>query len=100
MTNLGPVTLKLATMPSFTRVAETAVPTDLNDGNVYKVDVSWRAPSYVSATLHGPGGDYNVTSSDPGLAAPSGYLGFTASTGSVANSQNEIAGITVHGTCE
>jgi hypothetical protein len=101
-TSIDVVTLKLASMPSFTPVAETAVPTALNDGNPYTVDVSWRAPGFLSATLHGPGAaDYNVTSSDAGLAAPSpAYLGFTAATGAIADSQNEIAGITVKDTCE
>jgi hypothetical protein len=99
-TSLGPVTLKLTSMPSFTPVAEVAVPTDLNDGNVYTVDVSWRAPGFLSATLHGPGADYNVTSSDAGLAAPSAYLGFTAATGAISNSQNEIVAITVKDTCQ
>lgn len=66
-TNLGAVTLKLATMPGFTPVAETAVPA-LNDGNTYSVEVSWRAPSSLRATLYGPdGGVFNVTSSNPGL---------------------------------
>jgi Bacterial lectin len=100
-TNLGPVTLKLATMPGFTPVAELAVPTALNDGNTYAVDVSWRAPSYLSATLHGPdGGVFNVTSSNPGLTAPSAYFGFTGATGGVSDSHNEIAGFTVSDTCE
>jgi hypothetical protein len=99
-TSLGPVTLKLASMPSFTPVAETRVPVDLNNGNTYAVDVSWRAPGFLSATLHVSGTDYNVTSSDAGLAAPSAYLGFTAATGAIANSQNEIVAITVKDTCE
>jgi hypothetical protein len=100
-TNLGATTLKLATMPGFTPVAETLVPAALNDGNVYAVDVSWRAPSYVSATLHEPdGGLINVTSSNPGLTASSPYFGFTGATGGISDSHNEIAGITVTDTCE
>jgi hypothetical protein len=100
-TNLGPTTLKLATMPGFTPVAEVAVPSALNDGNVYAVDVSWRAPSNLSATLHGPdGGTINVTSSNPGLTASSAYFGFTGATGGISDSHNEIAGITVTNTCE
>jgi hypothetical protein len=100
-TNVGLVTLKLATMPGFTPVAETAVPTPLNDGNVYAVDVSWRAPSWLSATLFGPdGGVFKVSSSNPGLTATSAYFGFTGATGGVSDSHNEIAGITVAETCE
>jgi hypothetical protein len=102
-TSLGPVTLKLVTMPGFTPVAETLVPFALNDGNVYAVNVAWRAPSTLTATLHaGPdaGTPVTVTSSNPGLAAPAAYLGFTASTGSSSDSHNEIAGITVSLTCE
>jgi hypothetical protein len=102
-TDLGPITLKLATMPGFLPVAEMAVPTALNDGNVYSVGVSWHAPSTLSATLYGPdGGVVSVTSSDPGLTlgASGAYLGFTAATGGVSDSHNEIAGITVAETCQ
>ena len=99
-TNLGAVTLKLATMPGFTPVAETAVPA-LNDGNTYSVEVSWRAPSSLRATLYGPdGGVFSVTSSNPGLTASSATFGFTGATGGVSDSHNEIAGITVTDTCQ
>jgi hypothetical protein len=100
-TDLGPTTLKLATMPGFTPVAEAVVPAALNDGNTYTVDVSWRAPSSLRATLHAPGGGLvTVTSTSPGLTASSPYLGFTGATGGVSDSHNEITGITVTGTCE
>jgi hypothetical protein len=100
-TNLGPTTLKLATMPGFTPVAEVLVPGVLNDGNTYAIDVSWRAPSYLSATLHGAdGGVTNVTSNNPGLTASSAYFGFTGATGGLSDSHNEIAGITVNRTCQ
>jgi hypothetical protein len=100
-TNLGPTTLKLATMPGFTPVAEALVPAALNDGNVYAIDVSWRAPSSLRATLHEPdGGLIDVTSTNPGLTAASPYFGFTGATGGISDSHNEIAGITVTDTCE
>jgi hypothetical protein len=99
-TDLGPTTLKLLTMPAFRVVAEILVPAAMNDGNVYSVDVSWRPPSVLTATLHGPGGTpVTVSSSDPGLVAPSPYLGFTAATGGISDSHNEIAGLTVTSTC-
>jgi hypothetical protein len=97
------VTLKLVTMPAFTPVAEALVPFALNDGNIYSVDVSWRAPSTLTATLHaGPdaGTPITVTSSDPRLFASTPYFGFTAGTGGNSDSHNEIAGVTVNRTCE
>jgi hypothetical protein len=95
-TNLGPITLKLATMPGFTPIAEALVPAVLNDGNAHAVDVSWRAPSYLSATLHEPdGGLVNVGATNPAFTASPAYFGFTGSTGGVSDSHNEIAGITV-----
>jgi hypothetical protein len=100
-TDIGLVTLELVTMPGFTAVAETAVPTALNDGNVYSVDVSWRAPSSLTATLHGPSGSlYKVASSNAGLTASSATFGFTAATGGISDSHNEIAGITIVDTCD
>jgi hypothetical protein len=100
-TDLGPTTLKLATMPGFRPVAEALVPASLNDGNVYAVDVSWRAPSSLRARLHEPdGGVVDVTSTNPGLTATSPYFGFTGATGGISDSHNEIAGITVTETCE
>jgi hypothetical protein len=100
-TNLGPITLKLATMPGFTTIAEALVPAVLNDGNVHAVDVSWRAPNYLSATLHEPdGGVVNVGASNPGFSASPAYFGFTGSTGGISDSHNEIAGITVTDACE
>jgi hypothetical protein len=98
--DLGPTTLKLVTMPGFVPVAETVVPFALNDGNLYAVDVSWLAPSSLTATLHVPdGGLVRVSSSDPRLTAPSAYLGFTAATGGISNSHNEVGGVTVTETC-
>ena len=100
-TDLGPTTFKLLTMPGFKVVAAVAVPSPLNDGNLYPVDVSWRAPSSLSATLHAPGGALvTVSSSDPGLTASSAYFGFTGATGGVSDSHNEIAAMTVTFTCE
>jgi hypothetical protein len=100
-TDLGPTTLKIITMPGFDVVAETLVPGALNDGNVYAVDVSWRAPSSLTATLHAPGGTLvNVSSSAPGLSWASGYLGFTGATGAGTDSHNEISGLTITSTCE
>jgi hypothetical protein len=101
-TDLGPTTLKLVTMPGFTVVAEAAVPLALNDGNTYAVDVTWRAPSTLTATLHtGNGSSVQVTSSDPGLAttAPA-FFGFTGATGGGADSHNEIAGLTILDVCQ
>ncbi len=100
-TDLAPTTLKLVTMPAFTFVAETGLNAALNDGNTYAVDVSWRAPSSLTATLHGPGGVLTtVTSADPGLAAPAGTFGFTGATGADSDSHNEIAGITFTDVCD
>jgi hypothetical protein len=99
-TDLGPTTFKLLTMPQFKVVAEILVPSALNDGNVYAVDVSWRPPSTMTATLHGPGAPITLTSSDPGLSvASSAYIGFTGATGQIADSHNEVAGGTVTYTC-
>ena len=100
-TDLAATTLKLVAMPSFVIVAVTAVPVALNDGNVYAVDVSWRAPSTLTATLHGPGGaTYRVTSIDPRLSITTrAFLGFTGSTGGASDSHNEIAGLTIVQTC-
>ena len=100
-TDLGATTLKLVTMPGFKVVAETLVPAALNDGNLYAVDVSWRAPSSLSATLRAPdGGLVTVSSTDPGLTASSAYLGFTAATGGGSDSHNEVAGIAMTDTCQ
>jgi len=65
------------------------------------VDVSWRAPSTLSATLHAPGGALvKVSSTNPGLTTSSAYFGFTGATGGTSDSHNEIAGITLIDTCE
>jgi hypothetical protein len=99
-TDLGPTTLKLLTMPAFKVVAALAVPSALNDGNVYPVNVTWRPPSTLTATLHGPGAPVTVTSSDPGLAVTSAaYIGVTGATGGIADSHNQVAEIAVTNTC-
>jgi hypothetical protein len=102
-TDVAPVTLKLVKMPGFQIVAYAGVGASLNDGNVYGIDVSWSAPSSLTATFHeADGGVVTISSSDPGLSVGPGaaYLGFTAATGSASNTHNEIAGITVATTCE
>ncbi len=102
-TDLGPGTLKLITMPGFVVVGSTLVPSALNDGNPYAIDVSWRAPSTLTATLTGPAGAvFKVTSGDPGLAIqrPEAFIGFTGATGGISDSHNEVAGITVIDVCQ
>jgi hypothetical protein len=102
-TDVAPVTLKLLKMPAFDVVAYVGVGASLNDGNVYEIDVSWNAPSSLTATFRdADGGVATVTSSDPGLSVGSSaaYIGFTAATGSASNTHNEIAGVTVVTTCE
>ena len=100
-TDLGPATLKLFVLPAFTVIANIAVPETLNDGNVYAIDVSWRAPGTLSATLHAPGGLITVSGMNAGFAVPgSATIGFTASTGGSANSHNEIAGLTITDACD
>ena len=100
-TDLGPTTLKIVAMPEFRVVAGAALLVALNDGNVYAVDVSWRAPSTLTATLHGPGGvTTSVSSHDPALTttAPA-YVGFTGATGGASDSHNEIASAAFFLTC-
>ena len=100
-TDLGPATLKLVALPQFRVVAATAVPATLNDGNVYDVDVSWRAPGTLSAALHAPGGIVRVSAADPALGvAGVATLGFTGATGGSADSHNEIAGLTIADACQ
>jgi hypothetical protein len=100
-TDLAQTTLKLVTMPDFHSVAQTGLAAALNDGNTYSVDVSWRAPSSLTAKLHGPNGSVTmVTSGDPGLATTMpAYLGFTAATGAASDSRNQIAGVNVVDVC-
>jgi hypothetical protein len=101
-TDLAQTTLKLVTMPGFTPVAETGLAAALNDGKVYSVDVSWRAPSTLTATLHGPSGSTTVvTSSNAGLTTTTpAWLGFTGSTGGTSDSHNEVAGLTITDACQ
>lgn len=101
-TDLDQTTLKLVTMPGFHVVAAQKVPFAFNDGNTYAVDVSWRAPSTMTATVHTPGGGtVQVTSSDNGLATTgAAYLGFTGATGGGSDSHNEAVGVTVLSTCQ
>lgn len=103
MTDIAPNTLKLVAMPAFAIVAETAVPPALNDGNSYTIDVAWRAPSTLTATLHGPNGqDFTATSNDPRLAAPpmAAWIGFTGATGGISDSHNEISSLTFIDVCK
>jgi hypothetical protein len=101
-TDLAQTTLKLFTMPGFMPVAETGLSAALNDGKTYAVDVSWRAPSTLTATLHGPNGSTTiVTSSDPGLTTTTpAWLGFTGATGGTSDSHNEVTGITITDACQ
>jgi hypothetical protein len=97
----GGINLEILSMPKFQALASQTSQASLNDGNDYAVDVSWRAPSTLTATLHGPNGPITVTSSDPSLAAPGpAWFGVTASTGPASNSHNELAGIAVTDACE
>lgn len=93
--------ISLVTMPDFTTVASNANGDRLNDGNVHSVDVSWRAPSTITATLHSTSGDLTVTSSAPGLTvAGAAWFGFTGATGGGSNSHNEVASLVVNGVCQ
>jgi hypothetical protein len=95
-------TLELIAMPGYAVVASKDVPgAALNDGNDYAVDVSFRAPSTVTATIHAPSGAVTLTSSDPRLTtnAPA-WLGFTGATGGGSDSHNEIVSINVSGACD
>ncbi len=93
--------IRIVSMPTFTIVASKANADMLNDGNVHSVDVSWRAPSSITATLHSTSGDLTVTSSDPALTvAGAAWFGFTGATGGGSNSHNEIAGLVVDGLCQ
>jgi len=99
-----PTKLEIVTMPDFRVISAEDAGAALNDGNVYAVDVSWRragASGVLNATLHMPdGGTVSVQATDPKLGLTgSTFLGFTAATGGVTDSHNEIAGITVTNTC-
>jgi hypothetical protein len=95
------IELMLIAMPDFTAIATQVAAGALNDGKLYAIDVSWRAPSTITATLHGPNGPLTVTSSDPSFASPgAAWFGVSASTGPSSNSHNELAGMTVTSACE
>jgi hypothetical protein len=93
--------IRLVTMPSYTIVDSKANGDMLNDGNVHSVDVSWRAPSTLTATLHSTSGDLTVTSTNAGLTTTGpAWFGFTGSTGAGADSHNEIASLVVKDVCQ
>jgi hypothetical protein len=93
--------IRLVTMPDYTIVAHDANGDTLNDGMVHAVDVSWHAPSTLTATLHSTSGNLTVTSNDAGLTTTGpAWLGFTGATGGGSDSHNEIASITVTGLCQ
>jgi hypothetical protein len=97
----GGIKLELLSMPGFKTVASQTAQGALNDGTQYAVDVSWRAPSSLTATLHGPTAPVTVSSSDPSLASPGpAWFGATASTGPSSDSLNELAAITVTRACQ
>jgi hypothetical protein len=97
----GGLDLELVTMPDFTVVASKTTTDALNDGNLYAVDVSWQAPSTLTATVHAPSGLVTVTSSDAGLATTGpAWVGVTASTGVSSDTHNELAGISVRSVCQ
>jgi hypothetical protein len=93
-------TLKLATMPNLKIIAHTGLNQKLDDGNLHSVDVSFRAPSSLSATLHAPGKDVTLAKLDNGFAqtAPA-WVGFTGSTGGSASAHNEIASANMKSAC-
>jgi hypothetical protein len=93
--------IRLVTMPSYTIVDSKNNADMLNDGNVHAVDVSWRAPSTLTATLHSTSGDLTVTSTNAGLTTtgPS-WFGFTGATGGSSDSHNEIATLVVNDLCQ
>jgi hypothetical protein len=93
--------IRLVTMPDYTTVATKDNADTLNDGNVHSVDVSWYAPSTLTATLHSTSGDLTVTSTNAGLTTTGpAWFGFTGATGGGSDSHNEIASITVNGLCQ
>jgi hypothetical protein len=97
----GGLDLELVTMPNFTVVASKTTSDALNDGGLYDVDVTWQAPSTLTATVHAPSGLVTVTSSDAGLATTGpAWVGVTASTGVASDTHNELAGISVGSVCQ
>jgi hypothetical protein len=93
--------IRLVTMPSYTVVDSKANTDTLNDGNVHSVDVSWRAPSTLTATLHSTSGDLTVTSTNAGLTTTGpAWFGFTGATGGGSDSHNEIATLVVNDVCQ
>ncbi len=101
-TDLGPTTLKLVAMPGFVIVTGVAIPFAINDGNIHAIDVSWRAPSTLTATFRGgDAGTFRATSTNDARLTVGGraYFGFTGATGGSSDSHNEIAGITIVQIC-
>jgi hypothetical protein len=93
--------IRLVTMPDYTIVDSKANGDTLNDGNVHAVDVSWHAPSALTATLHSTSGDLTVTSTHAGLTTTGpAWFGFTGATGGGSNSHNEIAALSISGLCQ
>jgi hypothetical protein len=93
--------IRLVTMPGYTIVDSKANGDQLNDGNIHSVDVSWRAPSTLTATLHSTSGDLTVSSANAGLTTTGpAWFGFTGSTGAGADSHNEIASLVVKDVCQ
>jgi len=93
--------IRLVTMPSYTVVDAKANADQLNDGNVHSVDVSWRAPSTLTATLHSTSGDLTVTLTNAGFTTTGpAWFGFTGSTGTAADSHNEVASLVVKDVCQ
>lgn len=93
--------IRLVAMPGYAILDSKANADQLNDGNVHSVDVSWRAPGTLTATLHSTSGDLTVTSASAGLPAtgPS-WFGFTGATGGGSDSHNEIASLVVNDMCQ
>jgi Bacterial lectin len=91
----------LVGMPSFTTLDSKANGDTLNDGNVHSVDVSWHAPSTLTATLHSTSGDLTVSSTNAGLATTGpAWFGFTGATGGGSDSHNEVASLVVKALCQ
>jgi Bacterial lectin len=96
----GGTEFELLAMPGF-KVIKSVTTTDmLNDGSPYTVQVSWQAPSTLTAKVTVRSGTLTLTSDDAALTttAPA-WFGVTASTGAASNSINELAGITVSEAC-
>lgn len=97
----GGTEFELLGMPGFTVIKSVTATDMLNDGSPYTVQVSWQAPSTLTATVTVHSGTLTLTSSDAALTttAPA-WFGVTASTGPASNSINELEGITVSEACQ